>query len=127
MRCAIVAWRMAKTTAAKRTFAAKLEAELAARKLGRRTLARRLSEARGGRQSVDTLRRLLNKYAIGDHVPLAETRHEIEDAIGCERDSLKPDDDEDGSRAVAVVTLDDLLRLRIDELFREREQTETAS
>lgn len=116
---------MAETTARRSatngSFAAKLDSALTERALGRRTLARKLSEGRGGAQSVDTLRRLLHKYLRGDVVPTTASRHEIEDALGCERDSLQPDDDEDGSRAVAF-TLDELLRLRIDELFREREE-----
>lgn len=113
------------TTTPSRGFGEKLDAELVSRAIGRRTLARQLSEGRGGRQSVDTLRRLLHKYLRGDVVPTPASRHEIEDALGLERDSLKPDDDEDGSRAVHAVTLDDLLRVRIDELFRERERAET--
>lgn len=105
----------------KGSFAAKLDRELKARQLGRRTLARQLSEGRGGRQTVETLRRLLRKYLSDQVVPSTATRHEIEDVLGLERDALKPDDDEE---ARAVVTLDDFLRVRIDELFREREQAE---
>lgn len=116
---------MAETTTRPGSFAAKLDSELQARGLGRRTLARKLSEGRGGAQSVDTLRGLLQKYLRGEVVPTARSRHEIEDALGCKRDALEPDDDdEEASRPVR--TLDDLLRLRIDEILREREQVQSA-
>lgn len=80
---------------ARRTFAEKFDAALVEKQMGKRTLARQLAERRGGRQNVEGIRRLLNKYIGSGVVPTEASRHEIEDALDLERDSLKPDGDDE--------------------------------
>ena len=93
-RCAILRWHMAKT------FAEKFEAALAEKraedeKYGLRTLARTL--AKEDPEQAEIIRRRLHKYrppkggGAAAVKPTQPTRHEIEDAMGLERDALAPD------------------------------------
>lgn len=82
------------------TFGAKLGFELDSRGMGLRTLARKLERAEGrttppNPKRVEAIRRSLNKYLHHGRVPQDATRHAIEETLGLERDSLKPDDDPD--------------------------------
>lgn len=82
------------------TFADLFEAALAEKKLtdpkyGLRTLARELADE--DREQTEFIRRRLNKYrnprdgsGAAKVKPTAETREDIEDAMGLHRDSLKP-------------------------------------
>jgi hypothetical protein len=108
---------MGKQTLVKRTFAEKFAAALAEKQVGKRTLARQLSASREGRQSVDTMRRLLNKYLRTGVVPTEVSRHEIEAALGLDRDTLKPDADDDEEADPAVK----LRRIRAELVLLGRE------
>jgi hypothetical protein len=84
-------------TAAQLTFAEKFRGELDSQQVGVRTLARRLANRYGSPapRNVESIRRRLNKYLREGVTPTAPTRHDIEAELGLERDSLKPDDDEE--------------------------------
>lgn len=89
-------------THAQRTFKDKLQAELDSRGWGVRTLARQMANGRPER--VESQRRQLRKYLEPQPVmPTQMTRHAIEDALGVERDALKPDDEEEGDQPMRVV------------------------
>lgn len=92
--CAIVRWHMADT------FAEKFERALEERRerepdFGLRTLARKL--AKDDPRQTEIIRRRLNKYrppkggGSAEVSPTEPTRHEIEDALGVDRDALKPE------------------------------------
>jgi hypothetical protein len=113
-------------TLQKLTFADKFEQALNDKKAsspnyGIRTVARAM--AKGDRDRVETIRRLLNKYrgkADGrkaEVTPSEPTRHEIEAAMGLERDSLKPDGDDDEEADPAMK----LRRIRAELMLLGRE------
>lgn len=93
------------------TFAEKFEQALQDRKVedpefGLRTVARIL--AKDERAKIETIRRRLNKYrpkngggAAKIIVPTEPTRREIEDALGLERDALRPEPVEAPDKMVA--------------------------
>lgn len=88
-----------------RTFQVKLQAELDRRGWGVRTLARKMGAGQTP-ERVESIRRQLRKYLRGASpvVPSAATRHAIEDAFGdLERDSLKPDADDEGDPPLRLV------------------------
>jgi hypothetical protein len=91
---------MATSSTGNRTFAHKLRAELDRQDLGVRTLARKLSD---DKHSLEIVRRRLNKYLRDGVVPTEATRHEIEAALGTDRDALNPDDDDDEDDEEALV------------------------
>lgn len=85
-----------------KTFAEKFEGALAEKraadeKYGLRTLARKL--AKDDPEQAEIIRRRLHKYrppkggGAAEVKPTEPTRHEIEDAMGLERDALAPDKD----------------------------------
>jgi hypothetical protein len=74
------------------TFGGRLRVELVARNMGVRTLAKQLA---ADPTRVEAVRRRLNKYVHEGVTPGVAARHEIESALGLERDALKPDADED--------------------------------
>lgn len=76
--------------------------------MGIRTLARAMHRQqldRGGTpRKIESLRRQLNTY-LRDHAPStprAAFRHEIEDALGLERDSLKDDEESDPAMRLTI-------------------------
>lgn len=89
-----------------RTFAQKLRAEIRQRdepkgSFGLRTIARLIHEQQKARgqepRPVESLRRQLRTYVqeSSPAAPRAANRHEVEDALGLERDSLKDDEEAD--------------------------------
>lgn len=89
-----------------RTFRAKLQGELRQRDMGIRTLARAMHRQQLDRgvapRKIESLRRQLSTY-LRDHAPATPRppfRHEVEDALSLERDSLC--DDEEGDRAMRM-------------------------
>lgn len=109
-------------------FADKFEAALTAKKqddpnYGVRTLARDL--AGGDKERIETIRRRLNKYrpkpggGAAEVAPTEPTRHDIEVAMGLDRDSLAPE--ADPLAASAPIRIESLLNMEaIDVLLRER-------
>lgn len=94
------------------TFAEKFEDALQARKdedpaFGVRTIARIL--AKDDREKIETIRRRLNKYrpknggGAAEVAPTEATRREIEDALGLDTDTLKPDPVERDDAMVAAL------------------------
>jgi transcriptional regulator with XRE-family HTH domain len=65
----------------------------------------------------------LIKIERGQHTPRRDLRDAIADATGVPRELFHVDDDEE-DRSALTVAIDQLLRQRIDELFRERERAE---
>lgn len=111
------------TTSTTGTFADKFEEALRDLRerepgYGLRTLARKL--AKDDPKLTETIRRRLNKYrpkpsgGAAEVAPTASTRQEIEDAMGLERDALKPDPI-DAVAAQGASLVGDLLGRFIDE------------
>lgn len=79
------------------TFAQKLRAELVARGMGVRTLARALDP-----DHIERQRRNVNKWLRGT-VPTQSSRDAVTDALGLERGSLDDDEEDDPAmRALRV-------------------------
>lgn len=84
-----------------KTVAEKFEEALTAKRdqdFGLRTLARLIAGPDATHQQIEVVRRRLHKYrpkpgsgGVAEVVPTAPTRHEIEDAMGLERDALAAD------------------------------------
>lgn len=100
------------------SFADKFEEALASKKqedpsYGLRTLAREL--AGGDPQRMEVIRRRLNKYrpkpggGAAEVAPTEPTRHDIEDAMGLDRDALAPDVDPLAARSP----------MRVESLFNQ--------
>lgn len=116
------------------TFAEKFEQALADKRerepgYGLRTLARTL--AKGDPDAIETIRRRLHKYrppkggGAAETKPTPPTRHEIEDAMGLERDALAPDKDLVAASAIDADFLADLAPLRrLFEIGRQLERGE---
>ena len=81
----------------RRTFQQKLLHEMKEQGLGVRTLARRVSRSTDPKQ-VEGVRRRINRYVHDGMTPTPPNRHDIEDALGLERDSLKGDGEDEESR-----------------------------
>jgi hypothetical protein len=76
--------------------------------------------AGGDAARTEIYKRSLFKWmAVGSPNPNAESRALVASALGIEASELE---DEDDAEAAGVVSLDDLLRRRIDVLLRERLQ-----
>jgi hypothetical protein len=112
------------------TFADKFEKALAERravdpKFGLRTLAKQLAKDDPAR--AETIRRRLNKYrpkpggGAAEVAPTEPTRWEIEDALGLERDALKPD--EVAAIAATASVFADLLDAVFEAKLRETRET----
>ena len=78
-------------------FGEKLQAEMDARGMGARTLARLLDPG-----NVEQERRSIRRY-LGGMTPQARNRNRIEDALGLERGALEPDADEEDSLTIALL------------------------
>lgn len=72
------------------SFQEKLAAHLGAREMGFKTLARLIDP-----ENVEQARRAVRRWAKGTHVPSQANRDAISDALGLERGSLDPDDEEE--------------------------------
>jgi hypothetical protein len=72
------------------SFSDKLTAELAARNMGRRTLAKLVAP-----DNVEQARRAIRRWADGTHKPSRANADSITDALGLERGALDSDDEED--------------------------------
>lgn len=129
--CAILLWHMAAT------FAEKFEQALAERRerepeYGLRTLARTLAD--NDPDQMEIIRRRLHKYrpkkpgggsAVKVVTPTDPTRHEIEDAMGLERDALAPERPSPEDVSAEAAFLADLAPLRkLFEISRQLERGE---
>ncbi len=105
---------------APQTFGDKLGHALRQKQLGVRTLARKLGAGDVARSEV--IRRRLNKYLHEGVTPTEPVRHEIEDALELDRDSLKADEEEslDADLLSVVRAIQILVRA---EVARERSKT----
>jgi hypothetical protein len=72
------------------TFQTKLAAELGERGMGYRTLAKLIDA-----DNVETHRRSIRRWMTGVQQPSRASRNAVTDALGLERGSLDPDDEED--------------------------------
>lgn len=86
----------------------KLTAELAARNMGYRTLAKLIDP-----ENVEQARRSLRRWANGTHVPSRANRDAITDALGLDRGALEPDDEEDSPVTPEEFELLETLYLRL--------------
>lgn len=89
-------------TARRRSFGDKLGAELKARNMGARTLAKELSGRYGG--SVDVRRRTIIRWLRGA-TPVARNRRIVEDVLGMPRDSLRGDDEDEEEDIAPPMTI----------------------
>lgn len=83
---------MAGTPSSPRSFGAKLDAELTAREMKKRALARMLSARTG--QDIETARRAIYKWIVEGVEPTAESRALVTDTLEMERGALDSDEEE---------------------------------
>ena len=89
---------MGRTQIEPRTFGQKLRAELTVRGMGVRTLARQING-----ENPERTRRALNKWIKDVHAPTRANRAVVTDALGMERGSLDPDDEEESDPVAALM------------------------
>lgn len=100
------------------SFAAKLAAVMDDRGMGARTLAKQLDP-----ENVEQSRRTVRRWLNGTHTPTQASRDTLTDALGLDRGSLDPDDEEESlNQALYRELLETRARFeRIESMLGERE------
>lgn len=102
------------TSTRRRSFAQKLRAHLNEHGIGVRTLARTIDP-----DNVEPVRRSLNKWLSGQHLPSAPSRQLVTAALGLEQGSLDSDDDEEADPLTDAL-IDALMERLLRRLARQQ-------
>lgn len=95
--------RMVAASPVSQTFSTRLRAELDARNIGARTLARMIVAEHGG--TLEDRRRTIVRWLSGA-TPVKRNREIVEDVLGLSRDALRGDEDEEHLLSPVVLQLD---------------------
>ncbi len=103
----------------KERFAKAFREALDQQHLGVRTLARR-RDTTSTRDGIERERRNLHRWLSGKHLPSSTDRQQLAVDLGLDASAFEiPEDDDAEAASMRVLSLDELLRLRISEIVYE--------